>query len=185
MACYHQIMTNYRVLCYHRNTIGKGQMDMKYLEIDIPSYKKIRIENVVFDYNGTLAVDGKMIDGIKEKLIEAAKLLKVYIVTADTYGTVRKNFQDIDIEIKIVSKENGAVDKLEFIRELGQDRTIAVGNGNNDELMLKESAIGICILEEEGLAVRALLASDIMIRDINDLFYMLANKKRIIASLRK
>ena len=155
------------------------------IEVNIPSYKKVYIENVVFDYNGTVATGGRLIDGIKEKLVDISKLVNIYIITADTFGTVRENFKDIDVEVKIISKENGAADKLNFLKELGSDRTIAVGNGNNDELMLKESTIGVCVIGEEGLATKALLASDIVLKDVKDLFEMIKNKGRMIATLRK
>ncbi|SHJ47410.1 HAD family hydrolase [Paramaledivibacter caminithermalis] len=155
------------------------------IEINIPYYKKVNIENIVFDYNGTLAVDGRLIDGLKEKLCFISKLVKVYIITADTFGTVKENFRDIDVEVKIITKENGTMDKLNFIKELGSDRTIAVGNGNNDQLMLKESVIGFCILGDEGLSTKALLSSDVVLKDIKDFFDIIINQKRIIATLRK
>lgn len=155
------------------------------IKVDIPSYKEVEIKNLVFDYNGTLAVDGILIEGVLEKLIEASKRVKIYVITADTYGTVRENFKDVEIEVKIISQENGSIDKLNFIKELDPGKTIAVGNGNNDELMLKESAIGVAILGEEGLSTKALLASDIVVRDIMNLFDIIANGKRIIANLRK
>lgn len=155
------------------------------IKVDIPSYKKLEIENLVFDYNGTLAVDGKLVEGVMDKLIKASKRVKVYVITADTYGTVKENFKDVDIEVKIISQENGSIDKLNFIKELGSDKTIAVGNGNNDELMLKKSAVGVAVLGEEGLSTNALLASDVLIKNIMNLFDMIANEKRIIANLRK
>lgn len=155
------------------------------IEVNIPSYKKVYIENVVFDYNGTLAAGGRIIDGIKEKLVDISRLVNLYIITADTFGTVGENFKDVDVEVKIISKDNGTIDKLNFVKELGSDRTIAVGNGNNDELMLKESIIGVSVIGEEGLATKALLASDIVLRDVKDLFEMIKNKGRIIATLRK
>lgn len=155
------------------------------IELNIPCYKKINVDNIVFDYNGTLAVDGRLIDGIKEKLVEISKLVKPYIITADTFGTVKKNFEDIDVEIKIISKENGSMDKLNFIKQLGANITIAVGNGNNDELMLRESVIGVSILGKEGLSTKALLASDMVINDIEDIFDMIISEKRMIATLRK
>lgn len=155
------------------------------IKLNIPCYKKINIDNIIFDYNGTLAVDGRLIDGIKERLVEISKYVKPYIITADTFGTVRENFKDIDVEIKIISKENGSMDKFNLVKELGFERTIAVGNGNNDELMLRESVIGVGILGEEGLSSKALLASDIIIKDVKDIFDMITNKKRMIATLRK
>jgi soluble P-type ATPase len=155
------------------------------IEVNIPSYKKIYIENVVFDYNGTLAEGGRLIAGIKEKLVDISRLANIYIITADTFGTVEENFKDMDVEVKIISRENGTVDKLNFIRELGSYRTIAVGNGNNDTLMLRESTIGICVIGPEGLATKALLASDIVVKDIRDLFEMIKDISRIIATLRR
>lgn len=155
------------------------------LEIDIPLFKKLNIENIVFDYNGTIAEDGDLIKGIKENLIDISNILNIYIITADTYGTVQKNFADINVNVEIISKENGTLDKVNFIKKIGAEKTIAVGNGNNDELMLKESAVGIAILGNEGLATKAMLASDLILKDINDLFDMIKNKNRLIATLRK
>ena len=34
------------------------------IEIDIPGYKTLHLEHLVLDYNGTLAVDGVLIDGV-------------------------------------------------------------------------------------------------------------------------
>ncbi|RKD33919.1 HAD family hydrolase [Thermohalobacter berrensis] len=155
------------------------------IEVDIPSFRSITIENVIFDYNGTLAVDGKLINGVKEKLKELCKKVNIYVLTADTFGTVRENLKDLDVKVKIISKENGVVDKLRFLRELGEDRTITVGNGNNDSLMIKESALGICVLEREGISTKALLNSDIVVKNIIDVFYMLLSTKRMIATLRE
>lgn len=155
------------------------------LKIEIPAYKNLKIQNIVFDYNGTLAEDGELIYGVKNKLKEISNSLNVYIITADTFGTVKKNFEDIKVQVEIISKENGTKDKVDFIKEIGADRTIAVGNGNNDELMLKESAIGIAILGNEGLATKTMIASDLIIKDINDLFDLIKNKNRLIATLRK
>ena len=38
------------------------------VEINIPGYGMLRLEHLVMDYNGTLAVDGRLIDGVKEAL---------------------------------------------------------------------------------------------------------------------
>lgn len=155
------------------------------INIEIPSFKKLDIENIVFDYNGTLAVDGKLIKGVKENLIKLSKEVRVYVLTADTFGTVKENFKNMDINVHIISKENGTEDKLEFIKKIGSTNTIAIGNGNNDRLMLEESAIGICILGNEGLATQALLKGDIVLKDIMDVFSLIVNRKRLIATLRK
>lgn len=36
------------------------------MKIDIPNYAVLDLDKIVFDNNGTIAVDGKLIDGIEE-----------------------------------------------------------------------------------------------------------------------
>jgi len=43
------------------------------LIIDIPGYEIIKVKNVVFDFNGTLAVDDILVDGVAEKIVELIK----------------------------------------------------------------------------------------------------------------
>ena len=59
------------------------------LHIEIPGRAPMDIANVVFDYNGTIAVDGAVLPELRERLEALLKLVPVYVLTADTYGTVR------------------------------------------------------------------------------------------------
>ena len=56
--------------------------------------------------------------------------------------------------------------KRSFVADLGADSVVAIGQGANDALMLKEAAIGICVLSREGSAVETLLAADIVTPDV-------------------
>jgi soluble P-type ATPase len=38
------------------------------ISVDIPWWENLDIENVVFDVNGTVAEDGKILPGVKEKI---------------------------------------------------------------------------------------------------------------------
>ena len=38
------------------------------LEIEIPGFKRLFLANLVLDYNGTMACDGKLIAGVGERL---------------------------------------------------------------------------------------------------------------------
>lgn len=40
--------------------------------------------------------------------------------------------------------------KLKYVKDLGSSHVIAIGNGKNDLLMLRESALGIGIIQAEG-----------------------------------
>ena len=53
--------------------------------IEIPGRKPLRINHVVLDYNGTAAVDGMLLKGVKERIARLKELAHVYVLTADTY----------------------------------------------------------------------------------------------------
>jgi len=153
--------------------------------IEIPKVGSYKIENIVFDFNGTLASGGKVSPRVYRQILGLTKDFNIFIVTADTFNTVREIFDDTEVRVKVISKENGSLDKKDFIAELNSSETIALGNGSNDAFMLKESIIGIGVLGSEGLSIGALENSDLMIRDINDFFEMMKAPKKLIATLRK
>jgi soluble P-type ATPase len=67
---------------------------------------------------------------------------------------------------------------------LGELATVAVGNGRNDRLMLKQAVLGIAVLGEEGTATAALMAADIVVRDVFSALELLRHPQRLIATLR-
>jgi soluble P-type ATPase len=68
---------------------------------------------------------------------------------------------------------------------LGAGRVVAVGQGANDAGMLKEAALGICVLSKEGVALESLLAADLLAPDILSALELLERPLRLVASLRK
>jgi P-type E1-E2 ATPase len=86
--------------------------------------------------------------------------------------------------VVIISPGDQARQKQQFIAALGADQTLCAGNGVNDVLMLKQAAIGIAVLQEEGLAAGALAAADLVVKDILDVFALLDTRERIMATLR-
>ena len=44
------------------------------ISITVPGYRQFSIENVVLDYNGTLACDGELLEGISTQLNKVAGL---------------------------------------------------------------------------------------------------------------
>ncbi len=73
---------------------------------EIPGRENIQIDNVVFDYNGTIAVDGKLIEGIGELFEELERYANIYILTADTYGTVVEECRNIPGKVLTFPGEN-------------------------------------------------------------------------------
>jgi len=152
--------------------------------LNIPGREKIKIVNVILDFNGTIAVDGKLINGVAEKINNLSTLLNFVIVTADTYGTVEKELIGVNCKIVNLSNSKEFQSKLDVLISLGKGQTICVGNGFNDRIVLKECVLGISVLQEEGLSMEALIASDFVCKSIIDVFSCIKNPDRIKATLR-
>lgn len=154
------------------------------LVYDIPGTGEIRIENIVFDYNGTVAVDGKLIDGVKESLVKLKNYANIYILTADTYGTVEAQCNNLGIDVKTFPKENAGLFKKEIVEKLGAKNTICVGNGVNDVEMFKICGISIATVEGEGCSGKLLIHTDIAVKSIEEAVELILSKDRMKATLR-
>jgi soluble P-type ATPase len=154
------------------------------LEIDVPGYRKLSLQSLVLDYNGTLACDGQIIDGVKESLHELSEGLRIYIITADTFGKAHSQLKDIPCELTILPVGNQDTGKLDFVKHLGIENTVCIGNGRNDRLMLKESALGIAVVLYEGAACEAVHSADVVCSSILSALELLTNPLRLIATLR-
>ena len=154
------------------------------LKLNIPGKGEFSFEYLVLDYNGTLALDGVPYDCVYNLLKELSKKLKIYVLTADTFGNVSKYADKLSAEVKILATNPISQAKDDIVKELGVNKTIAIGNGKNDEKMLKSSALGIALIQIEGLAKDTLLTSDIIYTSICDALQALINSKRLVASLR-
>lgn len=155
------------------------------IKIDIPGWGHLEIENIVFDLNGTLAEDGKVLPGVKDKIDALSEKVRVFILTADTHGTAGAEIQGWKAELVKISGENSKQGKLEFLKTLRPEATVAIGNGNNDQLILREAGLGIAILQGEGMSAAAWQSADIVVKDIGDAFDLLLKPNRAIATLRK
>lgn len=154
------------------------------MKIEIPGREVLDIQNIVFDYNGTVAIDGKLLDEVSKNINDLSSQFNFYVITADTYGTVQKELENTNCEVIVIGKENQDICKLDFVKSLDHKTVLSVGNGRNDKLMLKETALGIAILQEEGLCTETLLNSDILVSSILDVFGFLKDTNRLVATLR-
>ncbi len=116
---------------------------------------------------------------------EISKHYRCYVITADTFGTVKQELSLFDIEVIIIGSDNHTAEKARFIKSLGSDKTVALGNGNNDIEMLKEAILSIAIVGAEGCATATMISSDIVITSISNAMKLLLDKKRLIATLRR
>jgi soluble P-type ATPase len=160
-------------------------MDKKGLEIEIPGWGELRLKQALLDLNGTLARDGILPQAVGHKLTGLQELLEVYLITADTHGKVSDLVGRCG-GLKIVKIQTGseAKQKNEYLKKLGRSQTVVLGNGANDALMLGEAGLGICVMQGEGTALKALLASDVLVRSAEEGLDLLLHPARLVATLR-
>jgi P-type E1-E2 ATPase len=163
----------------------RQQLGLIVIELNIPGRGVIRLEHLVSDVNGTLAVDGQLIPGVARTLTALQDRLTVHLLTADTHG--RQDVIDRRLGLKAVRIAPGeeAAAKAEYLQHLGPAAVAALGQGANDAEMLRQAAVGICIQSKEGLAIQALMAADILSPDILSALDLLDNPLRLVASLRR
>lgn len=162
----------------------KKKVGESMIYLPIPGFGEIKLQNLVLDYNGTIALDGRLIDGVGELLKQLSKSIDIFVITADTFGTVEKEMKDLPVRVIQINRGNEKEEKLQFIKQLGPNITAAIGNGNNDEFMLKEASIGICIMAQEGCSEKTLQCADLVIHDIKKALELFLYKNRLIATLR-
>ena len=155
------------------------------IRLNIPGIGEINLEHVVFDVNGTLAVDGILLPGIPDLFQELKKHLNIHLLTADTHGKQLEIDQQLNLEAVRIQAGDEKGQKLEYIHRLGAKKTAAVGQGANDALMLEAAQIGICVISAEGTALPTLLKADLVVPDIKSALEILQNPTRLKASLRK
>jgi soluble P-type ATPase len=159
-------------------------MEAVMLEIDIPGFGFVRLEHLVSDFTGTLSVDGRLLPGVKEQLNNVARVVKLHVVTADTFGTARDALEGVECSLTVLSGEVIDIQKERYVWNLGAERVIAIGNGNNDRKMLTAARIGVAVIEGEGCSVNALSSAGIAVRSIHDALGLLLNPDRLKATLR-
>jgi len=154
------------------------------IEVNIPGHATLRLNHLALDYNGTLACDGALIEGVRKRLTVLAERLAVHVVTADTFGKAAEALDGIPCRLTILPAGGQDLAKLRYVAHLGRRMTACVGNGRNDRLMLRAAALGIAVVGPECAAAGALAAADIVAPDILSALDLLLNPLRLVATLR-
>ena len=154
------------------------------IEVNIPGHGTLRLDYLVLDHNGTLAVDGILAPGVRECLEKLSEDLTIFVVTADTFGKARAQLDGLPCELTILPPGNQDRAKLAFVEKLGSSRTVCIGNGRNDALMLETAALGVAVVLAEGAAVATLNSADVVCVGIVPALELLLTPLRLTATLR-
>jgi P-type E1-E2 ATPase len=155
------------------------------IELNIPGRGTLELEHLVCDVSGTLSIDGQLLEGIARSLNSLRDRLTIHLVTADAHGRQAIIDRQLGLKAVRINPGNEHVQKAEYVRQLGAQHVVAVGHGANDSSMLKEAALGICVLSREGTALATLLAADILVTNIYEALELIENPLRIVTTLRQ
>jgi P-type E1-E2 ATPase len=155
------------------------------IELNIPGRGLIQLQHLVCDVNGTLAVDGQLLEGVKQRLSVLRDRLSLHLLTADTHGKQTIINQQLNLQAVCIQPGNEYEQKVQYVEQLGAETVVAIGQGANDAGMLQAAGLGICILSIEGMAVKTMLAADLVAGNIIEALEMLEKPLRIVATLRK
>lgn len=155
------------------------------IEIVIPGRGELRLQHLVSDVNGTLAVDGQLLEGLPKCIAALRDRLTIHLLTADTHGKQALIDQQLGLTAIRIRGGDEAAQKAAYVHGLGAAGVVAIGQGANDAAMLKEAALGLCVMSTEGAAMETLLAADLLMPDIYAALDLFEKPLRIVASLRK
>lgn len=153
------------------------------LNIKIPGREELTLSHLILDYNGTIAEDGNIIDGIRPRLAELSRDLSIYVITADTHGTAAQKCQGLPLQVlTFPTTEVGRI-KAEEAQKLSGG-VITIGNGFNDIQMSDVADLSICVMGKEGCCGALLLHTDVVVTSIEDALDLLLKPGRLRATLR-
>lgn len=135
--------------------------------IEIPGREPLRIDHVVLDYNGTVAADGMLLEGVGERINRLKEQVCVYVLTADTYGTVTRQCEPLGVTVRTFPREGAAGCKEEIVKGL-EGGVACLGNGFNDIQMFDAAQLSIAVLEQEGMCAALLGHASVLVNSIQD-----------------
>lgn len=154
------------------------------IQIDIPGFGELALTHLAIGYNGTLALDGKLLPGAREVLIAAAKDLEIHVVTDDTFGLAAAQLAGLPVTLTLLGRDSQADAKLSLVNSLGAGNTVAIGSGRNDRKMLAAAALSIAVIQKEGVSHETLASAHIATNSVWDALELLRHPHRILATLR-
>lgn len=155
------------------------------ISVTLPNGRHYEFHHVIFDYNGTLAEDGRLSVEVRHKLAELAATTHVAVITADTFGLARQELEGIpNIELILLGPGQDGTEKAHYVQTWGAENTVVVGNGVNDQPMFFIAGLKICVLGPEGASTGVMSAANIVVKSPVDAIKLLLHPTRLVATLR-
>lgn len=154
------------------------------LTVEIPGAETLHLEHLVVDFNGTLACDGALLDGVSDLLRHIASRLYIHVVTGDIFGRAAEALEGLPCKLVILGSATQSEAKRDYVQRLGTHSVVCIGNGVNDRLMLQDASLGIAVVQAEGASALTLAAADVVTGSIDVALGLLLHPRRLAATLR-
>ena len=153
------------------------------ITVQKPGEQSLEIQFILIDFEGTLASDRRVHPKAKDKINLLSKRTKIYILAKDEKELIEGVLRKVKAEIIYLKEGQCSVRKLDLLRDLGADQTVAIGNGADDVPLLGEARLGICVIGKEGASAEALKKADVVVTNILDALDFLLKPLRHKATL--
>lgn len=153
------------------------------IELEIPGRAPLALAHLVLDVNGTIALDGALLPGVRERLDLLRQRLDVRLLTADTHGQQAAIDAELGLTASVITR--GTAEKGAYVLALGAGGVAVLGNGANDVAMFNAAALRIAVLGPEGLAAELLRSADVLVSDPCAGLDLLLHPRRLVATLRR
>ena len=145
----------------------------------------LEIDFILLDFEGTLASDRRVHPKAKDRINLLSKRTKIYILTKEEKILVEEVLKKVKAEIIYLMEGEASQQKLDLLRQLGASRTVAIGNGVDDVLMIEEAGLGISVMGKEGTFSEAMKKADVVFMNILDALDFLLKPLRQKATLNR
>lgn len=143
---------------------------------------KIELDTIILDLNGTLAVEGKLVTGVADRIKKLKELgFKIFLFTGDQRGTAAIQAAELGIELKYAKNTE---EKALCSKECNFETTVAIGNARIDIGTFLNSKVRIATLQKEGIHAGIIEHVDIITNSINDALDILINPDSFNATMR-
>jgi len=158
------------------------------ITIDIPGFGKLQINSVLSDYTGTLSCGGKLVTGVRDRLLSLAEFVDIHVVTSDSYGTAEEELKGLPLVCQRLEAGSEDVQKRRYAEGLDPRHVASFGNGNNDRLhmkLVKESGgLAVAVENGEGCAHEAIRNANVVVTGAVNALDLLLEPIRLRATLR-
>jgi len=118
--------------------------------VSIPGWDTLSLANVLFDLNGTLAQDGMIAESTRERLTALGDVLTLYVMSADTHGTLEQVCADLPLIIHRVETPLGAPAKRQWLESLGRGKRLRSAMAGTTSLCSKPPPWGSPLSDQRG-----------------------------------